>query len=212
MVVGIADLLVPSAAIAVGFLFAVAFYESLSTRDVLVGRVMRFARRRTRRTSLIGPAYVATVGVGIPVLVVVWTAALEIALIVVGSLERLGNVALVAVAIVAAARILAYIREKTSHELAKAIPLALAFALLTGGAVRLDDNIALLLEEPDRSSLTTDMVVFLIALELSLRVLTDGSRALLMRVRASRGVADDTGVWRTLWAVVRGSVTPNEVR
>ena len=44
------DLLTLSAAIAIGFLMAVAFYESLSTRDVLVRRMTRIARHSyTRR-------------------------------------------------------------------------------------------------------------------------------------------------------------------
>jgi hypothetical protein len=47
MPVTIEDLVLISGLIAVGFLVAVAFYESLSTRDVLVGRAI--ARRITRR-------------------------------------------------------------------------------------------------------------------------------------------------------------------
>lgn len=127
------DVLLLCLAIALGFLVAVAFYESLSTRDVLVGGSMRIAHRLSPQRRVHALGYALTVGVGIPLLVLLWTVILELALIVVGSVERIGSVALVAVAVVGAARILAYIRERTSHELAKAIPLALAFALLTGG-------------------------------------------------------------------------------
>jgi hypothetical protein len=203
----IPELLQLSVLIALGFLGAVAFYESMSTRDVLVARAMRFARRRSARGSVRSAIYVATVGVGIPLLVVLWTAVLELALIAVGSGERLGSFAVVAVAIVAATRILAYVRQRTSHELAKAIPLAFAFVLLTGGALRLQDNLASISREPERSDLTGEMLLFLIALELILRGLTDGARTLLAKARASRRLPDELGAWRTLWAVIRSRDT-----
>lgn len=53
MPVTIEELLLATAIIAVGFL-AAAFYESLSTREVLVARVLRVARRATRRRWLLG--------------------------------------------------------------------------------------------------------------------------------------------------------------
>jgi len=65
----VGELLLLSVVIALGFLVAVAFYESMSTRDVLVGRTMRFARRVSRRHWVHGLTYVVTVGVGVPLLV-----------------------------------------------------------------------------------------------------------------------------------------------
>ena len=200
------ELLLLSTVIAIGFLIAVAFYESLSTRDVLVRRMTRLARAISPRWWFVGLVYLATVIVGIPILVVLWTVILEIGLFVVGSADRLGNLALIAVAIVAAARILAYVRQKTSHELAKAIPLALAFVLLTGGAVRLEENLAILLENPDRSAFTEEMLAFLVILEIGLRLLTDTSHAVLGFVRRRRGIESDLGAWRTLGAAIRRPV------
>ena len=197
------DLLLLSSLIAIGFLFAVAFYESLSTRDVLIRRTMRMARRTSTRRWFVGAAYVATVGIGIPFLVLVWTVILELALLFVGSVDRLGNVAVIAVAIVAAARILAYVREKTSHELAKAIPLALAFALLTGGSLRFEENLTRIVERPDGQALTGEMIAFLVVLELGLRLLADTSHAVLDATRRRRGIDSDSGVWRTLWVSIR---------
>ena len=199
----IADLLLVSSAIAIGFLGAVAFYESLCSRDVLVARVMRSVRRRTSRRSSVALAYGLTVGVGIPILVIAWALLLELALLVVGSIDRLGNVAFVAVAVVAAARILAYIREKTSHELAKAIPLALMFVLLTGGAVNLPANLEAIVAEPDRSDITTTMIAFLVGLEIGLRLLTDGSHRALADFRRRRGLDERVGFWRIAWSGVR---------
>jgi hypothetical protein len=190
------SLLAASVAIALLFLVAVAFYESLSTRDVLVGRVMRSVRRATDRRWIIALAYGTTVIVGIPLLVVLWTVILEFVLVLIGSVERLGNVASVAVSIVAAARILAYVREKTSHELAKAIPLALTFILLTGGTLRLEENLASLTDDPTRSDLSSEMVVFLIALEIGLRLVTDATRTWLAIARG-RGDRGGPGFWRT---------------
>jgi hypothetical protein len=197
------ELFLLSGVIAFGFLVAVAFYESLCKRDVLVARVTGIARRRSDSPWVHGAAYALAVGVGIPALVILWTLTLELALLVVGSVEWFGNVALIATAIVAAARILAYVREKTSHELAKAIPLALAFVLLTSGVSKLDDNLRAVVEDPSRSELTTTMMVFLIALEIGLRVMTDGSHRILAAIRHRRGIEGDTGVWRTLWAALR---------
>jgi hypothetical protein len=197
------DLVLVSGLIAVGFLAAVAFYESLSTRDVLVGRALRTARRATRRTWLVGLVYAATVGLGIPVLVVAWTAVLELALFVVGSVDRVTSSAFIAVAIVGAARILAYVREKTAHELAKAIPLAFAFLLLTGGALNLEDKLARLADRPDALGLTDTMILFLVALEVGLRLAADGSNTLLATIRRRRGIESDLGVLRTLWLILR---------
>jgi MFS family permease len=196
-------LLLYSVVIALGFLVAVAFYESLCSRDVLVGRVMRSVRRRTERRRWIALAYGLSVFVAIPLLVIAWTVVLEITLVCVGSVQRLGNVALVAASIVAAARILAYIREKTAHELAKAIPLSLAIILLTGGVLNLEANIRLLSERSDPSDLTLGMIAFLVVLEIGLRLTTDASQWTLREIRRRRGIDDHTGVWRTLWAGVR---------
>jgi hypothetical protein len=200
-------LLLNSVAIAIGYLLAVAFYESLCNRDVLVKRVMRFTRRVTKRRVTIALAYGLSVFVGVPLLVLLWTVILELTLLAVGSVERLGSVALVATSVIAATRILAYVREKTAHELAKAIPLSLAIILLTGGALNLWANLELLAERSDPTDLTPQMIAFLIALEIGLRLLTDGSRMMLAAIRRRRGIDDETGVWRTLWATIRRPVT-----
>jgi hypothetical protein len=199
----ISELLLLSVVIALGFFVAVAFYESLSTRDVLVRRTMRLARRVSSRRWVHALTYVETVAIGIPLLVLLWTVILESGLIIVGSTDRVESVAVVAVAIVAAARILAYVREKTSHELAKAIPLALAFVLLTGGTLHLAENLTRLVEDPQGAALTDQMVVFLVVLEIGLRLLTDASHAVMAFLRERRGVDSQLGVWRTLWAALR---------
>jgi hypothetical protein len=201
-------LLLVSCLIALGFLVAVAFYESLCYRDVLVARIMRFARRRSRRAWVHGLAYVLAVGVGIPVLVLVWSQVLELTLVCVSPISRLGNAALLASAIVAAARILAYIRETTAHELAKAIPLSLAALLLTGGAANIGTNLQSIAGREDLIDLTPEMIGFLLAVEIGLRLISDTTRALLERYRRRRGIEVDTGVWRTLWAAIRGLVRP----
>jgi hypothetical protein len=128
---------------------------------------------------------------------------LELALFVVGSVDRVTSSALIAVAVVGATRILAYVREKTAHELAKAIPLAFAFILLTGGALNLEDKLARVADRPDVLGLTDTMILFLVVLEVGLRLVTDGSNALMAAIRRRRGIASDLGVWRTLWAAVR---------
>ena len=208
MTVTIEDLLLLSGLIAIGFLVAVAFYESLSTRDVLVRRSMRLARRISRRRWVAAIAYLLTVGVGIPVLVVLWTVMLGIALFFVGSVERESSIALIAVSVVAAARILAYVREKTAHELAKAIPLSFAFLLLTGGALNLEAKMALFADASFELATTDAMIPFLLALEIGLRLVTDASHAALSWIRGRRGIESDLGIWRTLWVAVRRPVAP----
>jgi hypothetical protein len=199
------ELLEISGLIAIGFLFAVAFYESLSTRDVLVARATRFARRVSKRRWFAAMVYLLIVFVGVPLLVLVWTVILEIGLFFVGSVDRLANTAFVAVAVVGAARILSYIREKTSHELAKAIPLSFAFLFLTGGTLNLEAKVQQLAERPEGIALTDTMIIFLIGLEISLRLLTDGSHAALATMRRRRGIESDLGVWRTLRATLGGA-------
>jgi hypothetical protein len=47
------------------------------------------------------------------------------------------------------------------------------------------------------------MIVFLVALEIGLRLLTDGSHLALASTRRRRGIESDRGIWRTLWAALR---------
>lgn len=198
------SILVAIVAIALGFLVVSAFYESLATRDVYVGRIMGAARRRQARPAVRGLLYVLTVGVGIPVLVVAWAAILSIAVLVVGSVDRVPFASLIAVAVVGAARVLAYARQRTAQDLSKAIPLALALMLLSGGAFNMEAKLEALRQAPGAIDLDPALIGLLIALELSLRIVTDAAHQVLAAVRRRRGVSSDLGVWRTLWAAVRG--------
>jgi hypothetical protein len=51
------NVLLAIAIIALGFLVVAAFYESLATRDIYVGRAIRAARRRTSKPLAIGLVY-----------------------------------------------------------------------------------------------------------------------------------------------------------
>ncbi len=194
------------ALIALGFLVVAAVYESLATRDVYVGRIMRATRRRTSRPGVIALVYALTVGAGIPILVIVWASILTIALLLVGSVDRVASAAVVAVSVVGAARVLAYARQKTAQDLAKAIPLALAFLLLSGASLNLEEKIRQLQVNPQSADLTPDLLLLLVVLELALRISTDASHAVLARIRRRRGIHSDLGVWRTLWAAIRRPV------
>jgi hypothetical protein len=184
----IQDLLLLTIAIAIGFLLAVAFYESMATRDVLVARVQRMTRRLSRRRWVPAISYLVTVFIGIPILVLLWTVVLLVALLIVGSDDLLDDAGLVAVAIVGASRVLAYVREKSAHELAKAIPLALLFLLMTGASVDIDQRMAAAAERGG-ADITAEMLEFLVALEILLRLATDTSRVAI-RAWQRRGLSD----------------------
>jgi hypothetical protein len=184
----IQDLLLLTIAIAIGFLLAVAFYESMATRDVLVARVQRMTRRLSRRRWVPAISYLVTVFIGIPILVLLWTVVLLVALLIVGSDDLLDDAGLVAVAIVGASRVLAYVREKSAHELAKAIPLALLFLLMTGASVDIDQRMAAAAERGG-ADITAEMLEFLVALEILLRLATDTSRV-AVRAWQRRGLSD----------------------
>ena len=191
----IGELAIRTAAITLGFFLAVAFYESLSTRDVLLAQTARLTRHFTGRRSVLSVTHCFTVLALIPILVVLWAVVLEAAFTIVGSPEN-SRKAETAVAVVAAARLLAYLRQRTSHELAKAIPLALAFSLLLGGLPRIEDNLQLLTDQPYETDLTITMLAFLGALEAGLRLLTDltrASRAGIKRMVATRRRASEQG-------------------
>jgi hypothetical protein len=51
------------------------------------------------------------------------------------------------------------------------------------------------------------MIIFLIGLEIGLRLVTDGSHGVLARVRERRGSDSDLGIWRTLWRTIRRPVS-----
>jgi hypothetical protein len=184
----IQDLLLLTIAIAIGFLLAVAFYESMATRDVLVARVQRMTRRLSRRRWVPAISYLVTVFIGIPILVLLWTVVLLVALLIVGSDDLLDDAGLVAVAIVGASRVLAYVREKSAHELAKAIPLALLVLLMTGASVDIDQRMAAAAERGG-ADITAEMLEFLVALEILLRLATDTSRVAI-RAWQRRGLSD----------------------
>lgn len=193
--------------IAAGFLVAVLFYESLCQRDVLVARALRITRRLTKRRWVPAVAYVLCVVVGLPLLVVVWALVLEAAFIVVGSVDRLGTAGLIAAAIVGAARLLAYIYAPSSHELAKAVPLSLAVVLITGGQLNLDAKLETVVSGGSGfGDMTDPMLVVLVGLEWTLRIVSDGSNALLAYVRSRRGIESEVGVLGTLRAIVRRPV------
>lgn len=193
--------------IALGFLGAVVFYESLCQRDVLLGRALRMTRRLTERRWVVGVVYVLCVVVGMPALVVVWAMVLEIAFIVVGSADRLVSAGLIAAAIVGAARLLAYIHAPSSHELAKAVPLSLAVVLITGGQLNIDAKLSTIAAGgAGFGDISETMLVVLVGLEWTLRILTDGSNALLALARERRGIESEVGVLGTLRAVIRRPV------
>jgi hypothetical protein len=197
------DLLALIVFIAVGFLVAVAFYESLCDRDVLLARTLRITRRLTSRPWAQRLAYALVVFVGLPLLVVVWAYVVEFVLILVGTTDRVRDAAVVAAAIVGATRLLSYLRERTSHELAKVLPIALAFALITGGALDLEQKAAAMSDPASMSSLTSDMLLLLIALEIGLRITTDGSNAVLGYARRRSGIESDAGIWATVRTSIR---------
>jgi ABC-type transport system involved in multi-copper enzyme maturation permease subunit len=195
----VSDLIVLTFVIALGFLVAVGFYEALSSRDVLVSRIRRAVRRisSSRWVSAIG--YLFSVLVVIPFLVILWAVILWATLIFVGSVDRLASASLVSAAMVGASRVLAYANSRAAHELAKAVPLAFAFLLLTGGDLHLTEKLDRLATlQPDE---VDDYVLpFLIGLEVTMRVLTDVSHALLGSQRRRLGLGDEVGFWRTLAA------------
>ena len=184
------DVAIFSLTIAVVFLLAVAFYESLASRDVLVAGATRLGTRLTSSRFGGGAAYLVTVFLFIPVLVALWAIVLEAALVLVGTPNPLGR-AESAVAIVAAARILAYVREKTSHELAKLIPLALALSLLIGGFAQFEDNIRSLLDIRYESDLTVELITYLVVLEIALRLVNDAIRGAVKAVSTRRQRSSD---------------------
>ncbi len=147
--------------------------------------------------------YLLSVVVGLPLLVVLWALVLEVAFIVVGSVDRLGTAGMIAAAIVGAARLLAYVYAPSSHELAKAVPLSLAVVLITGGQLNIDAKLETMLAGGSGfGDMSDTMLVVLVGLEWTLRFFTDGSNALLAWARAAWR-RSDAGVWGTLRAIIR---------
>jgi hypothetical protein len=72
--------------------------------------------------------------------------------------------------------------------LAKAIPLALLFLLMTGASVDIDQRMAAAAERGG-ADITAEMLEFLVALEILLRLATDTSRVAI-RAWQRRGLSD----------------------
>ena len=54
----------------------------------------------------------------------------------------------------------------------------------------------------------TDMLVLLLSVEIGLRILTDGTHAIMGAIRRRRGSTGTDGFWRSLAGLVGGSSSP----
>ncbi len=149
---------------------SVIFYHSLSERDALTGRVRRIVGgRRWRPRTRLAAELVAGV-VAAPLLVVVWTTVIDIALFIILPLERVSELVLLPYAIVAASRLLAYGHPIAAHELAKTLPLALVVLLLVGQPLGADSLLAKAALLDEQVADDAALLVVVIALELALRL------------------------------------------
>lgn len=164
------DLLVLATLIALAVSGSVIFYLSLSERDALTGRVRRMVDRRSwQPRSRLAAELVAGL-VGAPLLVVVWTTVIDIALFFILPLERVSDLVLLPYAIVAASRLLAYLHPVAAHELAKTLPLALVVLLLVGQPLSTDSILAKTALLDDQVADDPLLLVGVIALEVLFRL------------------------------------------
>ena len=164
------DLALLASLIALAVSGSVIFYHSLSERDALTGRVRRMVTGRSwRPRSQLAAELVAGV-VAAPLLVVVWTTVIDIALFFILPLERVSELVLLPYTIIAACRLLAYAHPVAAHELAKTLPLAFVVLLLVGQPLGADSILAKAALVDEQLADDSVLLVGVIALELALRL------------------------------------------
>src|SRR5262249_35844017 len=116
----------------VAMLVSAAFYASMSARDAVVVVADRIARGRQWPATTRRLAWIVAVVVVAPILVALWGTFLYVLLVFLEPADRLGEVAVISAAIVAATRILAYTAPSIAQELAKIVPLGFVVLILAG--------------------------------------------------------------------------------
>lgn len=164
--------------IVVYLIFIFEFYRFVARRDVFELRLRGYARGPLGRgiagveNALRIVFYLVEYVVVYPILIIVWYLAFVVLLAFLALGLGVETLLLIAMAVVAAIRVTAYYSEDLSRDLAKMLPLALLGVVILQGAsaVSFEESLELALEVPAHWRIVLSYLLFLVPLELALRI------------------------------------------
>ena len=175
-------------------IFVFRFYRFLASRDMFALDLSKYAESRYRRMRsffrliLYGAEYVIV----FPAFAFFWFAVLTVILTLLSRDRAFSDILLIALATVGAIRVTAYYNEDLSKDLAKILPFAvLAIFLIDGYYFDTHQSLNVLNEATDHSERILYYLVFLIALEFALRLVSAVARLLGFRRRRTRALEKD---------------------
>ncbi len=154
--------------------FVFKFYRFVASRDMFRMDLSRFeqARLRWARSTLHVITYIVKYIILFPVFAFFWFAVLTLILTFLSKDQTFADTLLMALATVSAIRISAYYNEDLSRDLAKILPFAvLAVFLIDASFFNVSDSVDALRAVGDYSEHILYYLVFLVALEIVLRVI-----------------------------------------
>jgi hypothetical protein len=167
------SVLVFSVVLTVASLFIWQFYKSTSKRNLIELDLRKYNRSEHPLTSkfLAIVLYLLEYIIIMPVLIILWFAALSVVLLMVANERTVNEVLLISAALVGSIRILAYYHNEISKDLAKLFPfMALSLFLLSPGALKLDLLSVHVNKIPLLLSSTFSFVLVVVVIEIILRV------------------------------------------
>ncbi len=165
--IGFTDIILPlfvyTIAIAMYAVFIWFFYRSVSKRDLFkrgVGGIGKTISQVLKYFILF------------PILIFIWFGILTVLMFVLSKTQTTENILLVAVALIAAVRVMAYYRESLANDMAKILPLAiLAIFLIEPTLLSIDLIFDRISQLPTLTIQLFNYLIFILILEFILRIL-----------------------------------------
>jgi len=169
----IPPLFIISVVIAVYGMFVWVFYRFLARRDVLKLNLQKYNKykhsglMKTVRTIL----YILEFMIISPIAIFFWFAGLSVMMIVLAKEMAVGTIILICAALISAVRIVSYLNEDASKELAKLIPLTLlGIVLLSPTILNIETSIERISQVPLFLDTSLYYFLFIFCLEIVLRL------------------------------------------
>lgn len=160
---------------AVYALFVFKFYQFVSARDIFAFDLSKYENSKFKvvRVFIHLVLYVAQYLFVFPIVAFFWFAAITIMLSFLAAGQEFNEILLVAMAVVGTIRISAYVTEDLSRDLAKMLPFGvLAFIIINLTTFDTSESLDVLKQADDNREAILYYLVFTIALEFALRVLS----------------------------------------
>ena len=149
--------------------FVFVFYRFMARRDIITANLSRYKHAGHR--FIIATDYIMRHVLFFPILTVCWTGVIVVILSLLGKDQQPENILLVSVALISTIRATAYITEDLSKDLAKMLPFAiLGLFLVDKSYLSLSVTSGVLEEIPDYWEIIVYYIIFVVALELALRI------------------------------------------